>query len=186
MKKRELQKSEKWVKKVLIFSCILTNPVTHRNASSSYPPDSSESDFFQIFFLFFAALQMNNKRFNNFKDFFFFYLIMHGKSKLQSFLMISKLKRTFLVRCHVNWIQINLIESFSKLLKALENLNSSGYLHTFIPKTFTPAANVDYASISYSRKRNKSRNFTCNLHKTTPTWILTDTDANRIIESTSW
>lgn len=96
---------------------------------------------------------------------------MHGKSKLQSFLMISKLKRTFLVRCHVNWIQINLIESFSKLLKALENLNSSGYLHNS-PKTLIPAANVDYASISYSRKRNKSKNFTCILHKTTPTMYL--------------
>lgn len=61
---------------------------------------------------------------------------MHGKSKLQSFLMISKLKRTFLVRCHVNWIQINLIESFSKLLKAFENSNSKGYFT--IPQTLLP------------------------------------------------
>lgn len=41
-----------------------------------------------------------------------------------------------------------------------------------IPQTLIPAANVDYASISYSRKRNKSKNFTCILHKTTPTMYL--------------
>lgn len=96
--------------------------MTHRNASSSFPTYLNQI----LIFLFFVTPQMNNKRFNNFKDFIL--SCMHGKSKLQSFLMISKLKRTFLVRC-LHWIQTSLIESFSKLWKALENSNSSGFSH---------------------------------------------------------